>query len=657
MIINFLQQSETLRRLLLNHNTDLTEDSLFSHSSEELEQFLSEAMIGDAFVSSSNLSYENGEFVFTDEFQENNDDFTGILNDFLQNDDVKNVVDANGNGTLGIDEINDFLEALEALDENPDDISMNDVFSAIQTIGDGSFGNTQTEEETPVVETQPTNETETVNQNTNSNGTRKTNSSSRTSGSSSSSSSSSSTSNSSSENISTLSLEQLESKKSEQETAVKTAQEKVNAAYAGETDAIKTAQADCEAKKQAYEEALSNDEGVSEELRTQQQENQTNIDNQKTVINDVKSNINTKEDEITSQKSTISATESTISGLKNAISKLKNQTSDDETIQAEISSKLKSAEDKLDVQEDKLASEKAQLEKLEGEKTDLETKLKDEEGKLTEFEAERETIEASILANCGEETKAALEAFKQAEKTLEETKASEIEKAKAEQTTAQSKLDEINAAINTKNIKQVESEFAVNDLGNVEELYKSMGLDEKGLNFEVFSSALEGYNNLTDEQKASGYLGIFDTTQGDNANRYYLLDLNTFELVGQSQMKTGSGNMDNIETANKHGSHATLSGFEMVGSEYYSNSMEKRALRLIGLEEGINDNALAKGTVVHYTTGNHTWGCKGFPPVRTNGRIDKEATYELMRELFPENAIIYTHPTDEDYWEMSELYA
>ena len=54
---------------------------------------------------------------------------------------------------------------------------------------------------------------------------------------------------------------------------------------------------------------------VSEELRTQQQENQTNIDNQKTVINEVKSDINTKENEITSQKSTISADESNISDI------------------------------------------------------------------------------------------------------------------------------------------------------------------------------------------------------------------------------------------------------------------------------------------------------------------------------------------------------
>ena len=115
--------------------------------------------------------------------------------------------------------------------------------------------------------------------------------------------------------------------------------------------------------------------------------------------------------------------------------------------------------------------------------------------------------------------------------------------------------------------------------------------------------------------------------------------------------------MSNIVSANKGGSHATLSGFERVGEEYYSSSMGKNALRLDGLEEGINDNSRAKGTVVHYTTANSTWGCKGFPPVRTNGRIDRDATYDRMRELFPTNTIVFTYPKDDRYWEMSEFYA
>lgn len=649
MFVNFIQQSETLRRLLFNHHPEINEDNISLYSSAELQDLLSDVMVGDTFVSSSDISYDNGEFVFSEELQDGDANFTNLLNDFLQNDDVKNIVDVDGSGTLGIDEINDFLAAVEALDQNSEDISMNDMFSAIQSIENGTFADFFTEETDEVASENLL--ADAVNPNKNTDGTRK------TGGKRNGGSSDDVDNSSSNEDYSTMPFEKLEPLKSTQEGVVKAAQEKLDAAYAGETDAIIDAQADYDDKKLAYEEALANDESVSAELKTQQEDNQTNIQNQKNTINDVKSNIDSKDNEIASKKSAISTGESTITGLKNAISKLESQTSEDSEIQDEITSQLNSAKDKLEAAEAKLETDKADLIQLEADKADLETKLQEEEANLTALEEERATIEASILLNCGEATKEALEAFKTAESNLDSVKATEIANAKSELASAQSKLDEINAAYNDKNVKHVEKEHAVNDFGNVEQLYKNMGLDEKGLNFEVFASAIEGYSNLTEEQRASGFLGIFDTTQGTNDDRYYLLDLNTFELVGQSELKTGSGNMDNIVTANKHNSHATLSGFEMVGAEYYSNSMEKRALRLIGLEEGINDNAMSKGTVVHYTVNNNTWGCKGFPPVKTNGRIDKEATYELMRELFPENAIIYTHPTDERYWDMSELYA
>ena len=250
-----------------------------------------------------------------------------------------------------------------------------------------------------------------------------------------------------------------------------------------------------------------------------------------------------------------------------------------------------------------------------------------------------------------------MEAFKAAEENVKAVKESELTAAKAEQTKAQNELNEINQAINSKSAQKIEKEFAVNSLENPEQLYKTMGLEEKGLNYEVFLKAIEGYNNLSEKDKEKGYLGIFDTTQSSDKKRYYLLDLNNFELVGQSVMKTGSGNMDNVQSANRPNSHATLSGFEKVGKEYYSNSMKKQAIRLIGLEEGINDNAESKGTVIHYTVNEHTWGCKGFPPVKSNGKINKEATYDLMRDLFPTGSIVYTHPTDDRYWQLSDLYA
>ena len=650
MIINLIQQSEYLRKLLLNHNPELTDESIFSYSSDELELFLNDIIIGDSFVSSSDLTFENGELVFLQDSQKSDSDITGILNDFLKNDDIKNVVDVNSDGSLSIEEINSFLEAVEALDSNPEDISMQDIFSAIQSIEDGSFSNDVN------LDDKLSTDAEIASMNKeNTENAKKRNRLGRTGNIDSLNSSNKPPVDATEDNLDNMSLEQLEGKRTEQENIVKSAQDKVEAAYAGETDAIRSAQANYDLEKQAYEEALLNDESISEEMRANQQANQIEIDNQKTIISDINSNISKKEDEITAQESIISSDESNISALKSSISQLESQTSDDETIQAEINAKLQSAKDKLQIAEEKLIKDEEKLSRLEDEKTDLENNLKEEEDRLESLEINRQAIEANILANCSEATKTALEAFKQAEQNLQTVKSKEIEAAKTEQVDAQTKLEEINSVIDTKEAKEIEREFAVNDLGNVEELYKSMGLNEKGLNFEVFASAIEGYNNL--EDKGNGYLGIFDTTQGDNADRYYLLNLNTFELVGQCQLKTGSGNMDNVRTANKQGSHATLSGFERVGSEYYSSSMQKRALRLIGLEEGINDNAMSKGTVVHYTTNNHTWGCKGFPPVKTNGRIDKEATYEFMRKLFPENAIIYTHPTDENYWEMSELYA
>lgn len=189
----------------------------------------------------------------------------------------------------------------------------------------------------------------------------------------------------------------------------------------------------------------------------------------------------------------------------------------------------------------------------------------------------------------------------------------------------------------------------------IDMLYKAMGLDEKGLNKEVFTRAIEGYNNLSD--KGNGYLGIFDTTQGSDKERYYMLDLNNLKLIGQTVIKEGSGNMSNIATANKSGSHATLSGFEKVGTSYKSQKSWEKGIHLHGLEEGINDTALARSCVAHYTTGNSTWGCKGITPVIENGKINKDKSFAKLDKFFPEGAIIFTYPKDENYWNMSELYA
>ena len=642
MFVNFLKNNNSLKQLLFSQNSNMTENSLFSYSSSQIQSLLADVFLGDTFTSSvdvDDLSFKNGEFSsFSNSGNQVN--ITDIMNDFIQSQEVINIVDSDGNGVFSTEEMNGFMGIVEGLDENPDNLSMDDIFSAMQSIENGTFPDQQIEADDELQEMSGLNANR-----TNRSGSR--NGSDRDTG--------DLGGTDKPKGIESLSLEELQGKKSDKEAELKTAQEKVNAAYSGETEAIKSAQDDCDARKQEYEDALKNDEAITDELKNRQQTNQKDIDNQKGVINQLKFDIHSKENEITSQKSTISSDKSTIGALESSISELKAQKSEDPEVQSDIQSKLRAAEERLSAAKDKLAKDQETLEKLEGEKVDLETDLSSEEETLSGYETERFNIESEIQSNCGEPVKVAMEAFKLAEANVEKVKADELKAAKESESKLQTELDKINSTIDTKSAKQIEREFSVFNIGNPEQLFKAMGLEEKGLNFEVFSRALEGYESLG--KKGNGLLGIFDTTQGDNAERYYLLDLNNFELLGQSQMKTGSGNMGNVQMANKPNSHATLSGFEMAGSEYYSNSMGKKALRLIGLEDGINDNAMKKGTVVHYTTNNHTWGCKGFPPVKTNGRINKEATYDKMRELFPENTIVYTYPTDNNYWNLSELYA
>ena len=207
---------------------------------------------------------------------------------------------------------------------------------------------------------------------------------------------------------------------------------------------------------------------------------------------------------------------------------------------------------------------------------------------------------------------------------------------------------------NQANVVQNEPIIDANGKYNARALYNQMNLASQDLKFEVFEYAIEGYNNLTD--KGNGKLGIFDTSQTSDKERYYLIDIKNQRLIGRSVVKTGSGNMDDVRRANRDGSHATLSGFLKVGTEYHSAAKNRQSMHLIGLEKGINDHAQRKAVVVHRTTSEHTWGCIGFSPVMKNGAIDVAATDRKMRELFPTDTIIFTKPTDANYKQISGLY-
>ena len=199
-----------------------------------------------------------------------------------------------------------------------------------------------------------------------------------------------------------------------------------------------------------------------------------------------------------------------------------------------------------------------------------------------------------------------------------------------------------------------------------EVLYNKMGLDDLGMNKDVFLLAMEVYENLDSSYKTTDFFAILDTTQGNDDKRYYVLNMNTQEVVFQTDMRLGkkTGNTS-IKGANKQDSNETLSGVYTVGTDdkdlYYSNAMGKYAKRMDGVEDGINDQLRAKSCVIHDDNNpEYSLGCLAFgDPVHEDGAsYTKEEMKEYIDTNFPDGMTIFVYPPEQylqEYLDLSEL--
>ena len=407
-----------------------------------------------------------------------------------------------------------------------------------------------------------------------------------------------------------------------------------------------------------HNKAVEKDEKIDEETKKEREENQKAISESEEKINGYEQELNAKENEITAQESVISSDEANIAALEAAISALSGQSSNSDDANSKIAEQKAAAEEELAAAKEKLESDKEKLEELKKEKEEIETNLEEEKSNLEELNTKKAEIEEKILANCSDETKKTMEAYNKAKENVQTVKEAELEKAQSTVTDKQAELDEINSQIDVKRAEEVKKDYSVNSLDNPEGLFKSLGLDKEGLDYGVFATAIEGYKNL--EDKGNGRLAIFDTT-GDQ--KCYIVDMENQQFLYSTEVRLGSNGMgSSIQGANQEGSHATLTGFMKVGSPYAaSGHFWQEGIIVTGLESGVNDNAEAKGVVVHYVKEgqNTTWGCWGIPPVVTNSGVDHEASKQRNREMFTEGTILWNYPGDDrlnEYKNLSRLY-
>jgi len=185
-------------------------------------------------------------------------------------------------------------------------------------------------------------------------------------------------------------------------------------------------------------------------------------------------------------------------------------------------------------------------------------------------------------------------------------------------------------------------------------IYTDCELTDK-LDFDVFKSAMEGYNTIDAPNKK--LLSIIDYSKPSTEKRFFIIDVENRKLLYNTLVAHGkkSGYIEATKFSNKYGSHKSSLGFFRTGKSYYGK--RGYSLELEGLEKGINDNARQRGIVIHganyvserIANGNgvigRSWGCPA---------VSKKLSKEIIN-LLKGGSLLYIYADDEIYKEKSVL--
>lgn len=121
-----------------------------------------------------------------------------------------------------------------------------------------------------------------------------------------------------------------------------------------------------------------------------------------------------------------------------------------------------------------------------------------------------------------------------------------------------------------------------------------------GLSPRVLQLALQAAEVASKQRVGNGkVLGIIDFSLPSTTPRLWVLDLEKKGVLFHELVAHGKGSGENLATSfsNRHGSSQSSLGLYVTRSTYEGG--HGYSLRLHGLEEGINDQAMARAIVIH----------------------------------------------------------
>ena len=132
-------------------------------------------------------------------------------------------------------------------------------------------------------------------------------------------------------------------------------------------------------------------------------------------------------------------------------------------------------------------------------------------------------------------------------------------------------------------------------------LYNEIGLSKTGLKYEVFSKALTGYYNMKHDGLLSEkpILTVVDFTKSSAKKRLWVIDIENKEVLHHTYVAHGrNSGVEYAENFSNDGkSFMSSIGFYVTQDTYVGK--HGLSLRLDGVDEGFNTNALDRCIVIH----------------------------------------------------------
>jgi hypothetical protein len=181
-------------------------------------------------------------------------------------------------------------------------------------------------------------------------------------------------------------------------------------------------------------------------------------------------------------------------------------------------------------------------------------------------------------------------------------------------------------------------------------MYEKLKLKRSGLNRKVFEYAWKGYKHLLSKGQVSNrdMLSICDFSLSSRRKRLFVIDLQSNKLLVNTYVAHGrnSGGEYASRFSNSPESHQSSLGFYITGTTYIGG--HGLALKMDGVERGINDNANDRNIVVH---GSKYVGEKFIKNNPFNGRsfgcpaIPSNYTPKVINSIKDGSCLFIYHPT------------